>query len=136
MHFTASRVYVCYRQRVRAVCMNNEVVEFQPWTLTTPVPRISRKCLHLFHSFSLTCSNLVMDIRFFLLPDLTPIAPPTFVRRSRLSISLHPLLPPPPSCPDAEQLSPWVAPQPAGIHRSSLLSSHTGRPKEFLTQAC
>ena len=41
-------VCMCYRPPVRGVCPNYEVVEFQPWKVTHPQPRICCLLLHIY----------------------------------------------------------------------------------------
>ena len=65
---------------------------------------------------------------------LTP--PPYFTPLLRFSLSLFVPTSPPPSRPGTEQLSTWTTPLPTGLHHSSALPSHAGRPKEFLARAC
>ena len=41
-------VYMCYRPPVHEVCPNYEVVEFQPWKVTPPEPRIYCLLLRIY----------------------------------------------------------------------------------------
>ena len=82
-----------------------------------------------------TCSNCVLD-HFIHSHRANLLLPPHISSVDAASISICTcFLPPPPSCPVAEQPSTWTALLSAGRHRSSTLYYPSGGPKEFLAQA-
>ena len=101
---------LCHRPPVHAVCLNHEVVVFQPRTVTAPdLVSVSNAYTyssllppHLFQP----CSG------YPFLPPPVPISyrPPIFHPSTPLlSLSLHLLLPPP-SLPGVERPSTWTSP--------------------------
>ena len=116
------------------MCPNNEVVVFQPRTVTAPdlgsvssINNFLALLPHLFQPYSI----------FLFFPPPEPISYhfPIF-QPLMLLLSLFAPISIPPSCLVVERLSTWTAPPHSGRHGSSTFPSHAGRPKEFLVQTC
>ena len=122
-----SALLLCFWPPVHAVCLNHKVVAFQPHIVTAQYLGYVSNIANILASHP-TCSNCVMDIRFPLPPDISPIAPPSFTHQRRFCLSFLLLLSPP-SCPGMERPTTWTAPPPAGLHRSSVISSLDGIPQ-------
>ena len=65
-------VCVCFRPPSRPVCLNHEVAEFQPWTVTGPYLGSTNNTYTIFLSPRPTFSNRVLD-HFY--PSPMPISP-------------------------------------------------------------
>ena len=121
-------VCVCCRTPDRPVFPNNEVVEFQPRTVTSPDLGSVAKAYTIFLSPRPICSNRVLNHLFPSPWDYLLFPPPIFHPSTPL-LSLFAPASPPPYCPVAEQPSTCKTLPPVSRHRSSALTSPASRPK-------
>ena len=116
------------------MCPNNEVVVFQPRTVTAP----DLGSVSSINNFLALLPHLFQPYSGFLLsppPETISYHFPIF-HPLMLLLSLFAPISTPQSCLVVERLSTWTAPPPSGRHGLSTFPSHAGRPKEFLVQTC
>ena len=126
---------MCYYLPVRVVFPNHEVVLFQPRTLTAPkLGSVANAYTYSIPPTAPVPSVFCIFVSTFPRKDL--LLPPHISPIDTASLYLCTCFFPLPFRRDAEHPSTCTASPPASLHPSFTLPSHSGRPKEFLAQAC